>query len=156
MEYSELIQGFADRYGIAGLAAADGVATIEIDGLKVSLIHDDAADAVTIYGEVGFPPPDADGPFGGTMLKANHLFRGTGGAVLCQDPETGAYALFRVLPLVSLDLDALCAEIGKLVDQVENWKRLMEGFLEAEEAAEDAVEEAAEFNSLPGGGFMQV
>ena len=60
MEYSELIQGFADRYGIAGLAAADGMATVEIDGLKVSLIHDDAADAVTIYGEVGFPPPDAN------------------------------------------------------------------------------------------------
>ena len=133
MEYNELIQGFADRYGIQDVSTAEGVTTFEIDGMPVSLIHDETASSVTVYGEIGFPPPDADGSFGSAMLKANHLLAGTGGSVLCQNPETGAFAVFRNFSLAELDLNAFCAEVGKLVDQTEYWRKIKDGFLQAED-----------------------
>lgn len=112
---------------------------------------------VAIYGEIGFPPPDANGKFGEAMLQANHLFGGTDGAVLCQNPETFAYALFRPFPLPSMDVETFCGHVGKLVDQVEGWKRLMEGFRDAEDDAEDAAEEAATFDATTAAGaFMRV
>lgn len=108
MEYEELMKGFAERTGLQDLTVSDGSAAVEIDGHKVAFIHDDAAATVTIYGEIGFPPPDANGSFGEVMLKANHLFNGTDGAVLCQNPDTFAFALFRPLRLIDMDVETFC------------------------------------------------
>ena len=91
------------------------------------------------------------------MLQANHLFGGTDGAVLCQNPETFAYALFRPFLLPPMDVETFCGHVGKLVDQVEGWKRLMEGFRDAEDDAEDAAEEAATLDATAAAGaFMRV
>lgn len=143
MEYNELVQGFAERYGVQGVQTVDGVTALEIDTLKISLIHDEMARNVIIYGEIGLPPPDANGAFSGTLLKADHLLHGTGGAILCQNPETGAYVVFRSFPLSALDLTTFCAEIGHLVDQAEDWKKLMDTFRVAEESAAAASAKAA-------------
>lgn len=157
MEYNELIQAFAEKARLAELAASDGAAAVEIDGIKIAFLHDEKENAVTIYGEIGFPPPDADGAFGGAMLRANHLFNGTDGAVLCQNPETFAYALFRRFPLAGMDAEAFFLEVGKLVDQVEGWQRMLNGFREVESAADDAREEAAEFDAMAArGAFIRI
>ena len=157
MEYEELMKGFAERTGLQDLTVSDGSAAVEIDGHKVAFIHDDAAATVTIYGEIGFPPPDANGSFGEVMLKANHLFNGTDGAVLCQNPDTFAFALFRPLRLIDMDVETFCDAVGKLVDQVEGWKRVLQGFREAEEAAQDVADEEETLKSLsPVDGFLRV
>ena len=157
MEYNELVQGFAAKAGLSNFKIADGTSAVEIDGIKVAFIHDEKGGSVTIYGEIGFPPPDANGRFGEAMLKANHLFSGTEGAVLCQNPDTFAYALFRQFPLAAMDLETFCGHVGKLVDQAEGWKRLLEGFREAEAEAEDAAEEAVAFDAATASGsFMRV
>ena len=155
MEYDELIHGFAERYGVQDVSTSNSVTTFEIDEIPVSLIHDETASSVTVYCEIGFPPPDADGSFGGAMLKANHLFAGTGGSVLCQNPETGAFAVFRNFPLAELDLNAFCAEVGKLVDQAEYWKKIKDGFLQAEEESEDN-DMSVDFESMSPSSFIQV
>ena len=103
MEYNELIESFAASLGIEGVQTEGGAAAFEIDGMKVDIFHDDAADTVMIYGEIGQPPSDDDRSFGPAMLKANHLFGGTGGATLCQNPETGEYAIFQAFPLSGLN-----------------------------------------------------
>jgi len=157
MEYNELIQGFAAKAGLDDIRSADGSVAVEIDGITIAFINDAERGFVTIYGEIGFPPPDANGKFGEAMLQANHLFSGTEGSVLCQNPETYAYALFRPLPLVDLDVETFCEHVGKLVDQVEGWKRLVEGFRDAESEAEDVAEEAASFdNATATGQFVRV
>jgi len=79
MDYNELIEAFAASLGIEGAQTEGGAAAFDIDGMKVSIFHDDAADTVMIYGEIGQPPSDDDRSFGPAMLKANHLFGGTGG-----------------------------------------------------------------------------
>lgn len=48
--------------------------------------------------------------------------------MLCQNPENGAYAIFRVCPLDRLDAEALGEEVGKLANSVEMWKKLLEDF----------------------------
>ena len=105
MDYKELIAAFAAKYGIEGLDGADGVAELDVDGFRVELLDDPQTHSLLACVEIGFPQPDADGAFCGLMLKANFLLRDTEGATLCQNPETGAYALVRPFPLALADVD---------------------------------------------------
>ena len=159
MEYNELMQGFAANVGIAELEMQDGAAALDIDGMTVGFVHDDAAGAIMVVVEIGLPPPDADGPFGSVLLKANYLFGGTGGAVICQNPDTGAYALMRSYPLVSLDVETFAAAVEALLNMAENWKRILSGAAEAESAKASQDKELADSTApagFPMGGFMQV
>ena len=80
MEFNELVESFAVSLGIEGVEIDGGAAAFEIDGMKVDVFHDEAANTVMVYGEIGQPPSEDDRSFGPAMLKANHLFGGTGGA----------------------------------------------------------------------------
>ena len=155
MTYEELVEKFAARYGIDGLAAENGVAAMVIDGVKVELISDEEARCAVIYAEIGYPPPDADGRFGAMMLKANHLFLGTNGGTLCQNPETDAYAIMRPVPLDQLEgVEAFGAILEETLAQAEHWRQILGGMREAENALESrAADESATF--VPGA-FMQV
>ena len=154
MRYEELIEQFGAQYGVEGLESQDGAATLVIDGNKIGLISEEATDTVVIYAEIGFPPPDANGKFGEIMLKANHLYLGTNGSTLCQNPETDAYALMRPVSLLRLEgAEAFGAIVEDVLSQVENWQQILSGMREANTAEDEQREEAAAF---PSGGFMQV
>ena len=134
MSYEEMVEKFAAKYGIDGLAAENGVAAMIIDGAKVELISDEDAGCAVIYAEIGYPPPDANGRFGEMMLKANHLFLGTNGGTFCQNPETDAYVLMRPVPLAPLDgAEAMGAILEEILAQVERWQHILGGIREAEE-----------------------
>ena len=60
MDFAELISDFAERHGIADLAAEDNAAALDIDGIVVTLVA--AGDALSISAEIGEPP--AEGPHG--------------------------------------------------------------------------------------------
>lgn len=154
MSYEDLIAAFGKQYGIDGLESQSGAAALVIDGIKIDLLSDEAADCAVIYAEIGFPPPVSDGKFGEVMLKANHLFLGTGGGTLCQNPETDAYALMRPVPLARLEgAEAFGAILEDVLSQVENWRQILEGMRGAETAEGEQREEA---HMLATGGFMQV
>ena len=154
MSYDELIAAFGAKYGIDGLASQGGAAALVIDGVKIDLLSDEAADCAVIYAEIGHPPPSSDGKFGETMLKANHLFLGTSGGTLCQNPETDAYALMRPVPLARLEgAEAFGAILEDVLSQVENWRQVLAGMRGAETAEGEQREEA---HMLATGGFLQV
>ena len=145
MSYEELIERFAAKYGIDGLVAENGVAAMVIDGVKVELIDDEEARCVVIYAEIGYPPPDSNGRFGEMMLKANHLFLGTNGGTLCQNPETDAYVMMRPVPLAQLEgEEAFGALLEETLAQVERWQQMLNGLRVAEDTldAQTAEEEA--------------
>ena len=105
MEFNELVSDFATRYRVEGLSAKDGATVLEVDDMTAGIIHDPAsADApdngIMVVVEIGYPPPDADGPFGEVMLKANYLLGGTNGAILCQNPDTDASPSCAAIPLL--------------------------------------------------------
>ena len=143
MSYEELVEKFAAKYGIDGLAAENGVAAMVIDGVKVELISDEDAGCAVIYAEIGYPPPDANGRFGEMMLKANHLFLGTNGGTLCQNPETDAYVLMRPVPLARLEgEEAFGAILEETLAQVERWQKILGGLREAENTLDSRTAEA--------------
>ena len=159
MEYLELMDAFAAKCGVENSAAKEGVAVFDIDGVSVGFIHDTAEDAVMVVAEIGEQNPDADEACSSALLKANYLFAGTGGATLCRNPETGAFAIMRSCPLASVDGDAFASAVNDLLTTAEKWKVVVEGMGEAQVAHDDQVEEEREIlQSGPGGagGFMRV
>ena len=156
--YNELIESFAASIGLDGVETEGGAAAFEIDGMKVDIFHDDSADTVMIYGEIGQPPSEDDRSFGPAMLKANHLFGGTGGATLCQDPETGEYAIFQAFPLAGLDAGSLAAQVARIVDKTEHWRNILNAFQTAEREKGEAAAEEVLLDAIHGGtgGFIQV
>ena len=159
MEYRELIDAFSAKCGVESPDAKDGVAVFEIDGMSVGFIHDPSEDAVMVVAEIGEQNPDADEACSSALLKANYLFAGTGGATLCRNPETGAFAIMRSWPLASVDGDTFAAAVNDLLTTAEKWKAVVEGMGEAQIANDDQVEEGEEIlESGPGdaGSFMRV
>ena len=165
MDFKELISDFAERYGIEGLSANDNAAVIDVDGMTVGLIHDPASvddtdDGIMVVVELGYPPPDADGPLGEVMLKANYLLGGTNGAILCQNPDTDAYAVMRRYSLSAHDCASFAAALEKLLITAENWKSVIAGIREADIAKEEQdMEEQDDTppdSGFPANGFLQV
>ena len=156
MEFKELLAAFAAEYSVEGLDGADGVAEIEVDGNRVELLDDPQARSLIACAEIGMPPPDADGAFGSMMLKANFLLSATDGATLCENPETGAYALVRPFPLALTDCESLAAGLESLVNQAENWRRVLAGIREAESAKNAAQDVDDSHHDMLSSGFVHV
>ena len=159
MEYKELVDAFAAKCGLEQPDAKDGAVVFEIDGMPVGFIHDPAEAAVMVVAEIGEQNPDTDEACSSALLKANYLFAGTGGATFCRHPETGAFAIVRAWPLVSLDADAFASAVNDLLTVAEKWKAVVEGLDEAQSALDGRMEEEREIIARgPGdaGGFMRV
>ena len=156
MEFKELLAEFAAKYGIEGLDGADGVAELDVEGIRVELLDDPQTQSIFACAEIGRPPPDANGAFGAMMLQANFLLRGTEGATLCQNPETDAYALVRSFPLALTDAESLGAGLESLVNQAENWRKVLAGLRTAEETQSEASGTGEAHHDLVSSGFVHV
>jgi hypothetical protein len=156
MEFKELLAAFAAEHGIDGFDGADGSAALEVDGMRVELLEDESARCLLACAEIGLPPPDANGAFGAMMLQANFLLRGTAGATLCQNPETGAYALVRAFPLELADVESLADGLESLVNQTENWRRILAGVREAETALAADTDADDSHHGMLSSGFFHV
>ncbi len=156
MEFKELLAAFAAKYGIKGCDGVDGVAEIDVDGVRVELLDDQHARSIVACAEIGHPPPDANGAFGAMMLQANFLLRATEGATLCQNPETHVYALVRPFPLALTDVASLAAGLESLVNQTENWRKVLAGLRVAEDACSKGLETEDSHHEMISNGFFHV
>lgn len=156
MEFKELLEGFAAKYGIEGLAGADGVAELKVDGIRVELLNDPHARIILACAEIGHPPPDANGAFGAMMLQANFLLRATESATLCQNPETGVYAIVRPFPLALTDVESLAAGLESLVNQTESWRKALVGLKHAEDAWSKHEEAGDSHHDMISNGYFHV
>ena len=158
MEFSELINGFAERFGIADLDAGDGSAVLEIDGMEITIVADDSNHAVVVAGSIGDPPPENAAAFADLLLQTNHELLGTEGCGFAQNRANGAYVLILRLLYDGLDLDVFCAMLDSFVNKVETWRGLLSDFRPAAQAAAEAGAEAkaGAMSDFIGGGFMPV
>jgi len=156
MEFKELIAAFAAKFGIAGLDGADGVAELDVEGIRVEMLDDPHTHSLVACAEIGHPPPDANGAFGSMMLQANFLLRATEGATLCENPETGTYAIVRLFPLALADVASLAAGLESLVNQTENWRKALVGLREAESARSTATEMDSSHHDMLSNGYFHV
>lgn len=156
MEFKELLAGFAAKYGIGGLDGADGVAELDVEGIRVELLDDKHAHSILACAEIGHPPPDADGALGSMMLQANFLLRATEGATLCQNSETHAYALVRQFPLALTDVASLAVGLESLINQVENWRKALSGLHTAEAIRHKAAQSEDSHHDMLSNGYFHV
>ena len=147
MDFTELISSFAERHGIADLAAEDNAAALDIDGIVVTLVA--AGDALSVSADIGEPPAEGRADFAELLLEASLQ----SDAFFAKAPERGNYVVVRRLALPALGPDAFDAALEALVNQAETWRRLLADF---RPAAKAAAEEAAEAPSFGTGGFLSV
>ena len=158
MEFSDLINGFAERFRVADLDASDGSAMLEIDGMEITIVADDPGDALVVAGVIGDPPPENAAAFAELLLQTNHDLLGTEGCGFAQNQESGAYVLVLRLAQDGLDIDAFCKTLDSFVNKVESWRKLLADFRPAAQAAAEAGAEAKKeaASGFIGGGFMPV
>ena len=77
MEFNELMQSFAAKFGMASIDINDDFAALEIDGMAFGFIHNPGKETLTLVADLGQAAIDANGEFGSMMLKANFLFEAT-------------------------------------------------------------------------------
>ena len=147
MDFNELISDFAARHGVDGLAAEDGAAALDIDGIAVTLAA--AGDQLAASAEIGNPPAEGAAAFADLLLEANLASE----AYFAKDPETGHYVALRRLLLPSLAPDTFDAALESLVNLAETWRRLLADF---RPAAAQAAAETAEPPTFGTGGFIPV
>lgn len=151
MDFGELIEAFSKKVGVEGLVPdEEGVCCIAVDDMTVTVRAFPELDKILTYAEVGDAPVEGAETFYGTMLGANHMFQGTGGAALSQDPETKKLFLNRYDALGTMDPDAFSQMLEKFINVLETWRKLLADY-------RPAVAEETGGGALPGlGGFMQV
>ena len=147
MGFAELVSDFAERHGIANLAAEDNAAALDIDGIVVTLVA--AGDVLSVSAEIGEPPVDGRAEFAELLLEANLQSE----AFFAKAPENGAYVLVRRLPLTTLDDESFDAVLEALVNLAETWRRLLADFRPVAKAASERTEEFPQFGA---NGFVQV
>ena len=122
MTFEDLIEGFGDKVGIAGVCAdADGVVRVGIDGFTVAFMGVPETDRLRMWCDLGEMPPDEYGDVAARMLRENFARRGR--EVLSCD-ETGHAFAHRDVPLDGLDF------MGFVEGPLEEFLGLLSGWSE--------------------------
>lgn len=148
MEFSELIADFSRRYNVENLVAVDGAASLDIDGIIVTIVAN--AEMLTLSAEIGEPPVEGAATFSDLLLEANLQ----SGVYFAKSPERGPYLAVRRLSLPLIDGSSFDTELEAFVNNAETWRRLLSDFRPVAEAAAKHAE--AEHPSFGTTGFMQV
>jgi len=147
MNFQELITDFAERHGIANLAAEDNAAALDIDGIVVTFVA--VGDMLSVSADIGEPPSEGRADFAELLLEASLQ----SDAFFAKEHGSDTYILVRRLSLPMLDAAAFDAALEALVNLAETWRRLLADFRPVAKAAAERVGEAPEFGSH---GFMPV
>jgi len=163
MEFNELLKGLEAKLGGTVELTPDesGTVMLEIDEMPVSIMSLDELGLVVLLGIVGeLPPEEKIERLYRALLEANHHFAGTAGATLSVNPETNAVELCRPLEIQALDGERLFAELGRFVNTLEIWRKLVAEFRGTVEGAPQASEETTvgteEPSDLPPVGMLRV
>lgn len=157
MELAELIEGFAEKLGLAGLSLTDGMCQVDIDGMVITFVEVAATHQVITCAEVGEPPPEGRERLYKVLMESMYMGRATGGSTFSLDPENGSLQLFRFDSLLLLDVESFMAMLEKFVNLLEQWRKMIGEFSDAAPGISNAeAEVAAETQRFSLGGFMQV
>ena len=147
MEFNQLIDGFAERHNVENLVAVDGAASLDIDGIIVTMVAN--GEVLILSAEIGEPPAEGVAAFANLLLEANLK----SGMFFAKAPEPGPYIAVQRIPLPLIDVDTFDTTLEAFVNQAETWIRLLSDFRPLAKAAAEHVEEAP---LLGTNGFVQV
>ena len=126
MNFKEFIEALGKTLGMR-LENVGGACGLDVDGVTV-MLHD-ADDLVLLAAEIGPPPPE-DGleALFRAALKANWLYKGTGGATLAINPDDDSIWLEKYNFLERLDGEKGVEMISRFADTARTWRELVVGF----------------------------
>ena len=77
---------------------------------------------------------------------------------MVKDPETGAYAIFQAFDLARVDVETFSANVARIADKTEYWRKVLNAFQVAEQEKGAAAAEEVLVDAIHGGtsGFIQV
>ena len=122
MDYAQRMNAFAAKCGLPPPETATGAVVIDFDGIAVSFLDHASDGAILLHAGIGEALGGSGGAVARDMLAANAALREKPGAILCQDPETKAFAAIRAIPLQAAEPDALLEAVGDLVKAVASWR----------------------------------
>ena len=141
MRLNELIDAFAEKVG-GDFAVEDGMVTLAIDDMTVTIQELDELGRIATYAEIGEPPPERLEKLYEAMLAANHLFAGTAGSTISFDTESRRFYLCRADVADVMDADGFMAMLEKFVNTLETWRKLLSDY----RADDSGLKEAAGAN----------
>ena len=122
MDYAQRMNAFAAKCGLPPPETATGAVVIDFDGIAVSFLDHASDGAILLHAGIGEALGGSRGAVARDMLAANAALREKPGAILCQDPETKAFAAIRAIPLQAAEPDALLEAVGDLVKAAASWR----------------------------------
>ena len=126
MDFKEFIESLGKELGMH-LENAGGACGLDVDDVTV-ILHD-ADDLVLLAAEIGPPPPEEGlETLFSTVLKANWLYRGTGGATLAINPEDGCIWLEKYNFLERLDGEKGVEMVTRFAETARTWRELVADF----------------------------
>ena len=138
MDFKEFIESLGNALGMR-LENAGGACGLDVDDVTV-ILHDaddlvllaaeiGADDLVLLAAEIGPPPPEEGlETLFSTVLKANWLYRGTGGATLAINPEDGCIWLEKYNFLERLDGAKGVEMVTRFAETAKTWRGLVADF----------------------------
>lgn len=122
---------------------ADGDCGLTVDDtLSVDISHLPAEDAFLFGADLGRPAEPLDPALAAAMLDANFFWRGTAGATLGLDRESGAAVLIETVPLAGADAAGLHARLRAFVETARTWSDRIAGRIALSEEPVTTVTEA--------------
>lgn len=122
MDYAQRMNAFAAKCGLPPPETATGAVVIDFDGIAVSFLDHASDGAILLHAGIGEALGGSGGSVARDMLAANAALREKPGAILCQDPETKAFAAIRAIPLQAAEPDVLLEAVGDLVKAAASWR----------------------------------
>ena len=122
MDYAQRMNAFAAKCGLPPPETATGAVVIDFDGIAVSFLDHASNGAILLHAGIGEALGGSGGSVARDMLAANAALREKPGAILCQDPETKAFAAIRAIPLQAAEPDVLLEAVGDLVKTAASWR----------------------------------
>ena len=153
MRFEEQIEALGRKIGVPLQADDEGSCVLSVDDMTVTLQSIPEAESAGFWGEIGEPPPQGLEKLLSAMLEANHMFKGTGGATISRDSETGSFFLCRILDLRNLDAEAFVAALERFVNVLEAWIALVRDY---RDVAPDMPADSTVPTGLRGDGFLAV
>ena len=155
MDLKEIADGLTAQYNIGGLSVEDGEMALEIDGMPILLAEGEGA-AIVMTGLVGDAPAEGGDVFANLLLEGTMGLMDAKAFALARNPETGAYALVARVPQEGLTLDAFSETLADFVNQLEQWRGVLENFRPIAAEAKAFAEAQPDAKEFERGGFMQV
>lgn len=128
--FSELMAAFGEKIGLEEPIEIDedGFCSFDVGDATVAIQSVEEIETFSLSADVGLPPPESLEALYREMLQANDNFRGTRGATLSLNSQTGAVRLCRYASYSGLDADRLAELVLGFIDVLADWRLRVKDF----------------------------